>query len=118
MKQSTWKISNNTDSVDIASKCIGLDPRRNTIPRDVADHIHRNRGLHIQIRHNGDAQTFAQANDLAKLLRAAPSMLEALEKIDSMIRELEWFNGEEVAEDEQEAIDFLRATLKSVRGEK
>lgn len=73
-----WTISNNTDTVDIDDKCIGLSPRRSTIPRDVAEHIHANRGLHIQIRHNGDAQAFAQANELARLIAAAPDLLEAI----------------------------------------
>ena len=82
----SWKINNNTDSVDIDSRCVGLDPRRSTIPSDVAEHIHANRGLHIQIRHNQDAQTFAQANDLAKLIAAAPEMLEALESSLRLLR--------------------------------
>lgn len=74
----SFKITPNTDSVDIRDKCLGLSPRRGTIPNDVADHIHRDRGLHIQIRHNGDAQVFAQANELSCLIAAAPELLEAL----------------------------------------
>lgn len=79
----TWNISNNTDSTDIDQQCIGLDATRTTFPKDVAEHIHQNRGLHVQIRHNRDRQTFSQANELARLIAAAPEMLQILNNIVS-----------------------------------
>lgn len=105
-----WKINHNTDSIDIDQKCIGLSPRRESIPSDVAEHIHSNRGLHIQIRHNEDAQTFAQANDLAKLIHAAPYMLEALELLaDEII--LQGENGD------QQNLSMIMHILLVARGE-
>lgn len=86
---SIWKITPNTDSVDIDQKCIGLSPRRSSIPSDVAEHIHRDRGLHIQIRHNGDRQAFTQANDLSRLIAAAPEMLAALKEALANLRGLD-----------------------------
>jgi len=76
----SWKIVNNTDNVDVDAKCIGLSPRRDTIPQDVWDHIATNRGLHIQIKHNKDPQAFAQANELARLIAAAPELLESIKQ--------------------------------------
>lgn len=72
------RITANTDSVDISHKSLGLDATRDTFPADIRDHIQRDRGLHIQIRHNQDPQTFAQARHLADLIAAAPDLLEAL----------------------------------------
>lgn len=74
----SWKILKNTDSVDVDSKCLGLSPRRESIPQDVWGHIASNRGLHIQVRHNKDPQAFAQAEELSSLIAAAPELLEAL----------------------------------------
>ena len=81
MKKSNWKIIKNTDSVDIRESCLGLSPKKSSIPQDVADHIHSNRGLHIQIRHNKDPQTYAQACDLASLISCASEMLDVLDDI-------------------------------------
>lgn len=72
----SWRITPNTDSTDISQECLGLCATRDTFPRDVADHIHTNRGLHIQIRHNRDKQTFSQASDLSRLIDAAPDLLK------------------------------------------
>jgi hypothetical protein len=80
-----WIITNNTDGIDMEQMCLGLDPKRPSIPNDVAEYIHSNRGLHIQIRHNKDAQTFAQANDLASLICNAPIVLAALEQLFNSI---------------------------------
>lgn len=76
-----FKITSNTDAVDIDHQCVGLCATRDTFPPDVRDHIHSNRGLHVQIRHNKDPQTFAQACELSKLFGAAPEMLMALKNI-------------------------------------
>ena len=81
MKLAQIKITKNTDSTDIDQKCIGLDASRAFIPADVRSHVHKNRGLHIQIRHNGDKQTFARASAVCDLIAAAPEMLEALEAV-------------------------------------
>ncbi len=104
-----WKIANNTDTVDIAQGCIGLDPFRGSIPRDVWDHIRTNRGLHIQIRHNKDAQTFSQANDLARLIAAAPEMFAFLERMERFFQDNP--NGY------QDLASFCDQALKKARGE-
>lgn len=70
-----FRISNNTDSVDIDQKCLGL---RVSLDNDNTNLMYDNRGLHIQIRHNRDKNTFEAANQLTKLLTAAPEMLEVL----------------------------------------
>lgn len=70
-KLGPWKVAQNTDTADIDQRCLGLDVRRGTIPSDVWDHIATNRGLHIQIRHNRDPQTFGQASDLSKFIAVA-----------------------------------------------
>lgn len=72
------RITKNTDSIDIEQQCLGLDATRDSFPKDIRNHIHRNRGLHIQIRHNKDAQAFAQAADFANLIAAAPDLYEQL----------------------------------------
>lgn len=94
MSNSNWKIMKNTDSVDIDQKCLGLSPRRDSIPQDVADYIHKNRGLHIQIRHNGDPQTFAQANDLLNLISAAPELLSIAEAYRNLLKTMAHTDGE------------------------
>ena len=79
------KFYKNTDSIDIQNKCIGMDIECSSIPSDVRDHLKRNRGMHVQLRHNGDSQTFAQVNDALNLIAAAPEFLEALEHIKDLI---------------------------------
>lgn len=112
---SQWKINRNTDFVDIQQKCVGLSPRRNSIPVDVADHIHRDRGLHIQIKHNGDAQTFAHAYDLATLISAAPEMLQALEQ---MLERLEGCVDKwESFEDHEIEMDIYKRVIAKAKGE-
>lgn len=79
MSKTTFKITPNTDTVDIDQKCIGLDVQSKTWSRDVRDHLKTNRGLHIQIKHNQNPQTFAQANEVSNLIAAAPELLKSLE---------------------------------------
>ena len=81
----SFKITKNTDSIDVQQKCIGMNITRTTWPIDVRDHLRTNRGLHLQIRHNGDKQTFGQANEVANLISAAPDMLEALELLNGEV---------------------------------
>lgn len=83
MKHTRFTIYINTDTVDIDQKCVGLNVYLEGVPADIKDHIHKNRGLHIQVRHNRDPQTFTQACDVAKLIAAAPEMLQALKTVVS-----------------------------------
>jgi hypothetical protein len=82
-----WKITPNTDATDIDQKCIGLNVSRTDAP--VSSHVYNDRGLHIQIRHNRNALTFDLSNDLARLIAAAPEMLEALEMAVKTLTDLE-----------------------------
>ena len=49
-----------TDNIDISAHSIGIHNTR-MLPE---------RGLHIQIRHNGDVELFIRANELAELIAA------------------------------------------------
>lgn len=73
-----FRIQPNTDSVDINSKCLGVDV---WVPGDSLSLLNMNRGLHIQIRHNGDKNTFEVANELSRLICNAPQMLQILQGI-------------------------------------
>lgn len=77
-------ITNNTDSVDIDAKCIGLDVQYGKVTE-----LHTNRGLHIQIRHNRDQATFEEANRVARLIALCPEMLEALREIAKLLGPLD-----------------------------
>jgi hypothetical protein len=68
-----FKIYNNTDNVDIDQKSLGL-----SVTYEPMREVNDNRGLHVQIRHNNDKLTYELANQLRKLLTAAPDMLGAL----------------------------------------
>lgn len=72
------RIQKNTDNVDIEQKSVGLDC---WIEGDSQNLLNTNRGLHIQIRHNGNKDTFEAANDVAKLIANAPRMLQVLRNI-------------------------------------
>lgn len=72
-----FKLINNTDTVDIDQKSIGID-----VSYPELSSLHKDRGLHIQIRHNKDKATFNEANRVAKLITAAPELLEALKQIE------------------------------------
>ena len=115
----SWKIVNNTDNVDIDAKCIGLSPRRDTIPQDVWDHIATNRGLHVQIRHNKDPQAFGQANELARLIATAPDLLQGLKDAEEALTIM---TGHVPPKDtELQAylkvnIRYLRATINKAEG--
>lgn len=73
MKSIKFGIVNNTDTTDIEDHCLGL----NVMCFEFKD-LQINRGLHIQIKHNKDKATFNAANKIAKVICAAPEMLEAL----------------------------------------
>jgi hypothetical protein len=74
MKQTKFKITNNTDSVDIEAKAIGLH-----VSYDRPSDLHTNRGLHIQIRHNRDKATFKEANRVAKEVSEGIKALDLLQ---------------------------------------
>jgi hypothetical protein len=74
----TFRIQNNTDAVDIEQKCLGIDV---WVPGDSLSLLNTNRGLHTQIKHNGNKDTFNAACELQKLLSAAPEMLEFIRRI-------------------------------------
>lgn len=104
---SRFKITNNTDNVDLRDKCLGLDVSRDSIPKDVADYILADRGLHIQIRHNENPQARGQANQIANLLSAAPDMLEAIETVVNKELNLSF-----------ESLCILKDAIRKARGEK
>lgn len=72
------KIYSNTDNIDINEKCIGLDV-------SITDDRTKNRGLHIQIRHSGDKNTYDFANELqthiVKCVNMHDELVEALEQL-------------------------------------
>ncbi len=68
----TFKMRYNTDSVDINALSLGIDAA------SLESDLSRNRGLHIQVKHNGDSPTFKAATALQDLLVAAPDMLSTL----------------------------------------
>lgn len=61
--------------VDIDAKCLGLSA---WVDGDSTSKLNTNRGLHIQIRHNRDKETFEAASQLANILTVAPQMLKVL----------------------------------------
>lgn len=69
----TFRLSRNTDTVDIDAKCIGISADIGKV-----SDLNNNRGLKVQIRHNKDQATYDAANQLASLLVAAPDLLAAL----------------------------------------
>jgi hypothetical protein len=111
-----WKITTNTDSIDIAAKSIGLNVDRDSWPRDVAEYLHRDRGLHIQIRHNKDPQIFAQANAVAALIAAAPEMLDACEMALEYMQQVVRLDPNKSAAKNQ--IKWLESAIRKARGEK
>ena len=70
------RITNNTGTVDIDQHSIGLD-----VSYEELTDLKNKRGLHIQIRHNRDKATFNEANNIARLIAAAPEMLAYLENL-------------------------------------
>jgi hypothetical protein len=74
MSKHVYKIYPNTDAVDIDSKCLGL-----SVILENDSEVPNNRGLHVQIRHNRDRETFEIASHMSKLFASAPELLEALE---------------------------------------
>jgi hypothetical protein len=70
-------VENNTDSIDIEDKCLGMD----ILIENVDKKVYYNRGLHVQIKTNRDKKTFEQAVKITHLFSAAPEMLNALEHV-------------------------------------
>jgi len=102
-----FKLQQNTDAVDIDAKCLGISA---WVDGDSQNLLNSNRGLHIQIRHNGNKETFDAATQLSRLISASPLMLEALEHVMAVID-----NGY------QDNVVFdvigLRAAIRKARGE-
>lgn len=73
-----YRLQKNTDSVDIDAKSLGVSAWQID---DSSSLLNSKRGLHIQIRHNKDANTFKAASEIQSLIVAAPEMLEALEMV-------------------------------------
>lgn len=70
----TLRIHQNTDTVDIDQKCLGLTTNIMGPERD-------NRGLSIQIRHNRHPVAFRKANEISRLISTAPDLLSSLESV-------------------------------------
>lgn len=75
-----FKLAKNTDSVDIDDKSLGISAYGE-------GDLNNNRGLKIQIRHNGDKATFERANELSRLIFAGPEMLAVLKQLHAEILE-------------------------------
>jgi hypothetical protein len=105
-----YKFAPNTDTVDISQKCLGISPTNDAIPSDVRDYIHSDRGLHIQIRHNGNKQAVEQAKAISRIICAAPEMLEALQNI------LEAYVHENGGYDD--ITDMVQTAIRKARGGK
>lgn len=67
------KLRPNTDSIDISQKCLGISPNYYGPETD-------NRGLHIQIRHNGSKEAYNMALKIQKVICAAPELVTILEE--------------------------------------
>jgi hypothetical protein len=74
-KDGAIRIQANTDNRDIEAQSLGLDC---WIVGDSVNTLNANRGLHIQIRHNGNPEVFEVANRVSRLIARAPEMLELL----------------------------------------
>lgn len=61
----TIKAYKNTDSLDIQQKCLGISVFSKT------EGVNNSRGLHIQIRHNGDKATYKQAIEIQNIIEKA-----------------------------------------------
>ena len=101
-KSIQFKIQCNTDTVDIDNKCLGLSA---WVPGDSVNLLNTNRGLHIQIRHNGDESTYEAAIQLSRLLSAAPEMLALLERAE------EYFEGFQLQQDIRELINKAKGLI-------
>lgn len=64
------KLTQNTDTVDIDQKCLGISPIHSG-PETV------NRGLHIQIRHNANRKTYEKAIEIQRQIVASSELYEA-----------------------------------------
>jgi hypothetical protein len=59
------KAYKNTDGIDIQQKCLGISVFSKT------KNVNNSRGLHIQIRHNGDEATYKEAMKIQKIIEKA-----------------------------------------------
>lgn len=75
MKLLKFRIQNNTDTVDMKNECLGLSA---WVIGDSVNTLNTKRGLHIQIRHNKNEETFSAAIKLQNLVASSPAMLNAL----------------------------------------
>lgn len=108
----TLKISPNTDSLDIVQKCIGLDTNIHG-----TDSV--NRGLHIQIRHNGQRQTFRKANEIGKLFCASPELYACVKSLSENFPEIGTDNhvsGADLVDWLSEQWPYWQAALKKAEG--
>lgn len=107
-KHTPIKLTSNTDSIDIDQKSLGLD----VTPNDYSD----NRGLHIQIRHNGTKGTFNAAvhlkDHIVKAVNLHEELIAALTKlVDSNL------NGKEQTRMSVEEFGKIYQLLKKAKGE-
>ena len=79
------RIQANTDTVDIESKCLGLSA---WIEGDSVKLLNTNRGLHTQIRHNGDKATFEAANRVSARIVACVNACEPDGPIMRLLQDL------------------------------
>lgn len=87
------RLQCNTDTVDIDSKCLGISC---WIEGDSTNQLNTNRGLHIQVRHNKSPEVFEEANRVARLITAAPELLEALRLIAECARDSKGANANRI----------------------
>ena len=96
MRRVPWDLAPNTDTVDIRDKSLGIDSFCEDWNLSEQEAIMRDRGLHVQIRHNGDRLQLYQAIRLQKFICLAPKMLDALEDLEEFAASLtetpEWID--------------------------
>jgi hypothetical protein len=76
--------------------------------------VYYNRGLHIQIRHNQHEDTFIEANRIARLISAAPELLEALEKLANDFYAL---SGQAIQPRFEQSMVNAMAAIRKAKGE-
>lgn len=105
-----FKLSQNTDTVDIDQKCLGVSPIYSGPETN-------NRGLHIQIRHNGDKATYEKAIEIQKLITAAPDLYEAIREALFFLQNVDP-SSREYQSAKEYRIRLTKDALKRARGEK
>jgi hypothetical protein len=84
MTKTKFKLQANTDTVDTDNKCLGISA---WLDGDSLNSFNVNRGLHIQIRHNGDEAIFEVAIELQSRIVACVRACEGIEN-PAAIKEL------------------------------